>query len=111
MGFIVPDGLHERSLSRDNGATPVPALARASWTNEPKICSLLAPKSAEPAGSVTGWKPMLLYAVASTARAHGDSFQDGSDRALNSLEAQCSIGFQPVFCRTERCFPAIRRSL
>jgi hypothetical protein len=45
----------------------------------------------------TGWKPMLLYAVASLARAHGDSFQDGSERALNSPENQCSIGFQPVF--------------
>jgi hypothetical protein len=47
---------------------------------------------------------------ASPARAHGDSSQDGSERALNSPENQCSIGFQPVFCRTERCFPTIRRS-
>jgi hypothetical protein len=49
----------------------------------------------------TGWKPMLLYAVASSLGVHGD----GSERSLNSPETQCSIGFQPVFCRTvERCF-------
>jgi hypothetical protein len=53
----------------------------------------------------TGWKPMLLYAVASSLRVHGDSSSDGSERSLNSPETQCSIGFQPVFCRTvERCF-------
>ena len=32
-------------------------------------------------------------------------FQDGSKRALNGPENQWSIGFQPVFGRTERCFP------
>jgi hypothetical protein len=53
----------------------------------------------------TGWKPMLLYAVASSLGVHGDSSSDGSERSLNSPETQCSIGFQPVFCRTvERCF-------
>jgi hypothetical protein len=33
-------------------------------------------------------------------RAHGD----GSGRSLDSPESQCSMGFQPVFCRTERWF-------
>jgi hypothetical protein len=33
---------------------------------------------------------------------HGDSSQDGSERSLGSPEGQCSIGFQPVFFRTER---------
>jgi hypothetical protein len=48
---------------------------------------------------------MLLYAVASSLRVHGDSSSDGSERSLNSPETQCSIGFQPVFCCTvERCF-------
>ena len=43
---------------------------------------------------------MLLYAVATLV--HGDSSRDGSEKALNSPETQCGIGFQPV-CRTERC--------
>jgi hypothetical protein len=52
-----------------------------------------------------------INAVASPARVHSDSYQDGSQRSLNSPENQCSIGFQPVFLSTERCFPIIRRSL
>ena len=60
----------------------------------------------------TGWKPMLCYinAVASEIQVLGDSSQDGSERSLGSPEDQCSIGFQPVFFRTERCFPTIRHS-
>ena len=48
---------------------------------------------------------MLLYAFASPVAARGNSSQDGSERALNSPENQCSIGFQPVFCRTVKDGP------
>ena len=50
----------------------------------------------------TGWKPLLHYAVASPARAHGNSSQMVLERSLNSPENQCSIGFQPVFCSRDR---------
>jgi hypothetical protein len=39
---------------------------------------------------------MLHYAAASSLWVHGNSSGDGSERALNSPETQCSIGFQPV---------------
>jgi hypothetical protein len=45
---------------------------------------------------------MLLYAVASPLREHGDSSGDGSGRSFDSPESQCSIGFQPVFCSHHR---------
>jgi hypothetical protein len=45
---------------------------------------------------------MLLYAVASSLGVHGDTSSDGSERSLDSPEALCSIGFQPVFCRTKK---------
>jgi hypothetical protein len=49
-------------------------------------------------GRNTGWKPMLLCAVASLLQVHGDSFRDGYGRSLDSPKGQWSIGFQPVFC-------------
>jgi hypothetical protein len=56
---------------------------------------------------------MLLYAVASSLRVHGDSSQGGSERPLKKSGKQCSIGFQPVSFRiTERrskCPPGSRR--
>jgi hypothetical protein len=54
---------------------------------------------------------MLLYAVASSLRVHGESSRDGSERSLNSPENQCSIGFQPVFgSHRQVMFSGIRRS-
>jgi hypothetical protein len=54
---------------------------------------------------------MLLYAVASSLRVHGESSRDGSERSLNSPENQCSIGFQPVFgSHRQVMFSSIHRS-
>jgi hypothetical protein len=36
----------------------------------------------------TGWKPMLLYAVASSLRVHGASSLDGSGRLSDSPKSQ-----------------------
>jgi len=47
----------------------------------------------------TGWKPMLLYAVAARERVRGDGFRMTSSTARPSGE-ECGIGFQPVFIRT-----------
>ena len=45
-----------------------------------------------------------INAVAWWLLVHGDSSWDGSGRSLDTPEAQCSIGFQPVFCsHVERC--------
>jgi hypothetical protein len=34
----------------------------------------------------TGWKPMLLYAIALPLRVHGDSSRDDLERSLDSPE-------------------------
>ena len=48
---------------------------------------------------------MLLYAVTSPAQAHGDSFQDGSERALNSPMFDCLSPFS--FRATQGLSPGI----
>jgi hypothetical protein len=41
---------------------------------------------AQRCGQNTGWKPMLLYPVAWSPRAHGDSSWNGSERSLDRRE-------------------------
>jgi hypothetical protein len=69
-------------------------------------CRLFSKASLYGANRNPGWKLMVLCAVVSPRRVHGDTFQDGSQILLNSRENQCSMGFQPVSIRTiERRFP------
>jgi hypothetical protein len=90
--IFAPEGQHDSSQVRSALESLIDLEASLNGANRTQAGSLC-----------------YINAVAPELQVHGGSSQDGSERSLGSPEDQCSIGFQPVFFRTERCFRTRRR--